>query len=118
MGLAYFNGGKFRLEIFYCFKYKDPRRLILVSSWKVNDSKSSLWWRDLRLIIGSCRDDNSWFGNSIALKLGDGLFVGFLRHKWLGPSPLYLKFHKLFGCVSNNRSIISNVGAWSNGEWL
>lgn len=79
------------------FKYKDPKRLILDSSWKVNDSK--LWWRDLEPTFGSCGDDNNWFRNSIACKLGDGSFVDFLQHKWLGPTPLHMQFPILFGCV-------------------
>lgn len=66
------------LRLLIAFKCGDSKGLIMDPYRDMNDKKSSLWWRHLRLAHGSLGDDNNWFRNNVSSKLGDISFIDFL----------------------------------------
>lgn len=65
------------------FKYGDIKKARLDNSFFVINSKSSLWLRDLRDLLGSWNAAINWFGSSFSCKLGKDNDIDFWRGCWI-----------------------------------
>ncbi|XP_058742110.1 uncharacterized protein LOC131614557 [Vicia villosa] len=94
-------------------------------------SKTSLWWRDVRFVCGFKVNNSPWFSDCISWKLGDGHYINFWEHAWLGPTPFNVLFPLLYGaCFLTNflsssssssspsaLSCVADMGVWVNNVW-
>lgn len=81
---------------FLSFKYGDIKALIMGSAFHCIESKISLWWRDLQLVLRFFCDNSNWFCRCITCKLGSGNSIDFWRDCWIGQEPLSRQFFVMF----------------------
>lgn len=74
------------------FRYGDIENVIRDFSFSEISSKSSLWWRDLRIFLSSWGDDNNWFCKSISCEVGNKKAIDFWRDRCIGAEPLGSQF--------------------------
>ncbi|XP_024632905.1 uncharacterized protein [Medicago truncatula] len=87
---------------------------------EVGGRSGSSWWRE----VGRIRDGDSdvgggWFGDSVRRRVGDGAATLFWSHRWIGGSPLSVRFPRLFD-LSENKTItvatLFSMGLEQGGE--
>lgn len=101
------------------FKYANINALTLDPSYSINNLKSSLWWMDLRISLGSWGLDSNRFGKCISYKLGKWANVYFLTDYWVGVESLCLQFLVLFDFfLQGPRVKICESRSWLIGDWI
>jgi hypothetical protein len=76
---------------------------------------SSLWWKDI-CELDDCVADRSWVEEAIVKKLGNGALTSFWVDKWLGDTPLYLKFPRLYVLSTQQEARVSDLVVEIVGE--
>jgi len=77
---------------------------------EVGGRNASSWWRE----IGRIRDGDGdigggWFGDSAIRRVGDGAATLFWSHKWIGGSPLCVRFPRLFDLAENKTITMASL---------
>ena len=70
----------------------------------------SSWWREVRRIRDGEGDiGGGWFGDSVRRKVGDGAATLFWSHRWLGETPLCVRFPRLFDLAENKSIFVATL---------
>lgn len=96
------------------FKYGDTKSRLLNATWVVNNMKTSLWWRDLRLSVGVCRGKYKKIGHKKSCKLGNNSSIDLWRNKWFSAEYFCTLFPDLFLLFQYSRLKVEDVDSWLN----
>ncbi|GAU48675.1 hypothetical protein TSUD_324720 [Trifolium subterraneum] len=73
-------------------------------------SKASRWWKDIISIRnGDDAYDESWFGDHIERKAGNGESTSFWKDEWLAGKSLKSKFGRLFDLCLNKDVTVADM---------
>ncbi|GKB40411.1 RNA-directed DNA polymerase, eukaryota, reverse transcriptase zinc-binding domain protein [Tanacetum coccineum] len=110
------------------------------SSWRFFSSPDSLWVKVIKALHGSeggfdligCKFNGIWSKivgtsnylhsnsilpmDSISFQVGCGSLIQFWKDIWLGDSPLYTRFNRLYRLEQEKNCLV--VDRFSNGQWL
>ena len=81
-----------------------------------NNSKVSLWWRDLRKVWRF----EAWgrkFEDRLNLEVENGREVMFWSDNWIDSEDLKSRFPRLFSLSVNKEANLCDCGIWGNGTW-
>jgi hypothetical protein len=77
----------------------------LLFGWSI-----SSWWRDIgRIRDGDGETGVGWFGHSVMRRVGDGAETLFWLHRWIGDTPLCVRFRRLFDLAENKTISVANL---------
>jgi hypothetical protein len=99
-------------------RYGEVGGRLEVGGWSI-----SSWWRDIgRIRDGDGETGVGWFGHSVMRRVGDGAETLFWLHRWIGDTPLCVRFRRLFDLAENKTISVANLfssglaregGGWS-----
>jgi len=81
-----------------------------------NNSKVSMWWRDLRKVWRS-EEWGGKFEDRLNLEVRNGREVMFWSDNWIDLEDLKNIFPRLFSLSVNKEEKLCDCGIWENGTW-
>ena len=87
---------------------------------EVGGRSGSYWWQEVgRIRDGDDDMGDGWFGNSVLRRVGDGAETLFWTHRWIGGTPLCVRFPRLFDLTENKDASVAtlfSLGLMHGGE--